>query len=84
MTVKGRGNGRNSGEVAAVPRITGDRMAEARGYLIHPLFILTRCEISMRKGAPANGEGPTARQGSAAFQMVSENWMSRRRSKSGS
>lgn len=78
MTVKGRGNGRNSGEVAAVPRITGDRMAEARGYLVQTLFILTRCDISMRKRAPANREEPTAGQGSAAFQMVSENWMSRR------
>lgn len=55
MSVKGGGNERVSGEVAAIPRITGDRMAGARGDSDHTLLILTWCDISMRKGAPANG-----------------------------
>lgn len=55
MSVKGGGNERVSGEVAAIPRITGNRMAGARGDSVHTLLLLTWCDISMRKGAPANG-----------------------------
>lgn len=84
MSVKGGGNERVSGEVAAISRIMGYRMAGARGGSVHTLLILTGCDIGMRRGPRQMGEGQTAGQGSAAFRMVSENRMSRRRSKSDS